>query len=72
MAVDISPLASKSQEFTGSLIVQTANRRDGCHLKRPSRPLSVPLLILVSGNCFHQRHHLALHGLILDLAIGPQ
>jgi hypothetical protein len=42
MAVDISPLASKSPEFTGSLIVQTANRRDGCHLKRPSRPLAPP------------------------------
>ena len=32
--------------------------------------ISVPLLVLVSGNCFHQGHQLTLHGLILDLAIS--
>src|SRR3981081_867727 len=31
-----------------------------------------PATLLVTGNCFHQRLYLALYGLILDLAIGPQ
>src|SRR5580698_2064274 len=29
-------------------------------------------LVLVRSDRFHQRHQLTLHGLILDLAVGPQ
>jgi hypothetical protein len=41
VAVDISPVASKSPEFAGSLIMQTANRRAACH-RRIANPASMP------------------------------
>jgi hypothetical protein len=60
---DRAPTRQKSQGRTDRCIIRTM-RGEGY--------LSVPLLVLAIGNCFHQRHHLVLYGLILDLAIGPQ